>query len=294
MKVPPIVVLFLLVGAATAQQPVPASTQALLATAARLEALSLSDFTEVVSEAQSGHPEAQYLMALFYEEGRFVPRDFAVARNWMLKSAEQGYLPAQDGMGEMYLNNITHNGPITDYGEPERWLRLAATQGDADAQFWLGTGYERGYFGAIDYREAIKWLRKAAAQGLPNAQFCLGQMYEDGEGVPESKASAASWFRKAADHFAYVGDQPIGGVREAAIELAYMHRDGRLPKYDLQAYMWLAIVDSGLDPPIDDDVKRVARHMTKAQIAQAQQMADDWTKRHPWRANAPTSPAPTH
>lgn len=293
-KVLPIcVVLFLLVIAAAAQQPVPASTQARLTTAARLDTLSLSDFTEVVSEAQSAHPEAQYLMALFYQEGRFVPRDFAVARNWMLKSAEQGYVPAQDGMGEMYLNNITHNGPIPDYAEAERWLRLAATQGDADAQYWLGTGYERGYFGAINYREALKWLREAATQGLPWAQFGLGQMYQDGEGVHESNASAASWFRKAADHYAYVGDFPIGGVREAAIELAYMHRDGRLPKYDPQAYMWFAIVDSSLDPPIDDDVKRVARHMTKAQIAQGRQMAEDWTKRHPWRANAPTSPAPT-
>jgi TPR repeat protein len=70
-----------LVIAAAAQQPVPASTQARLTTAARLDTLSLSDFTEVVFEAQSAHPEAQYLMALFYEQGRFVPRDFAVARD---------------------------------------------------------------------------------------------------------------------------------------------------------------------------------------------------------------------
>lgn len=294
-KVLPIcVVLFLLVGAAAAQQPLPASSQALLETTVRLEALTVSDFTEVVSEAQSGHPEAQYLMALLYDEGRFVPRDFAVARRWMLKSAEQGYVPAQTGMGEMYLNNVRDNGPIPDYGEAERWLRLAATQDDADAQFWLGTGYERGYFGAIDYRETLKWLRRAAAQGLPLAQFGLGQMYQAGEGVPESNSLAASWFRKAADHFPYVGDMPVGGVWDAEVQLAYMHRDGRLPKYDLQAYVWFAIVDSSLDPPIDDDVKHVARHMTKAQIAQAQQMAEDWTKRHARRASAATPPASTH
>lgn len=285
--------LVLLMGAARAQQPLPASTLTHLATMARLEALSLADFAEVVSEAQSGHREAQYLMALVYEEGRLVPRDFAVSRSWMLKSAEQGYVPAQDGMGEMYLNNVKHDGPIPDYGEAERWLRLAATQDDADAQLWLGTGYERGYFGAIDYREALKWLRKAAGQGLPLAQFCIGQMYETGEGVPESNSLADSWFRKAADHFAYAEDQPVGGVWEAEVELAYMHRDGRLPKYGLQAYMWFAIVDSSLDPPIDDDVKRVARHMTKAQIAQAQHMAEDWTKRHTGRANVATYPDPT-
>jgi TPR repeat protein len=283
------VVLFLLVGAAAAQQPLPASTQERLATAARLEALALSDFTKVVPEAQSGHPEAQYLMALFYEEGRFVPRDFAEARNWILKSAEQGYVPAQTGMGEMYLNNVTHDGPITDYGEAERWLRLAATHGDADAQFWLGSGYERGWFGATDYREALKWLRKAAAQGLPWAQFGLGQMYQAGEGVLESNSLAGSWFRKAADHF-----PDAGGVWEAEVQLAYMYRDGRLPKDDVQAYMWFAIVDSSLDPPIDDDVKRVARHMTKAQIAQAQRLSEDWIKLHRRPANVASSPDPTH
>lgn len=294
-KVLPIsAVLFLLVGVATAQHPLPASTQARFATVARLEALSLTDFTKVVSEAQSGHREPQYLTALVYEYGRLVARDFAVARSWMLKSAEQGYVPAQDGMGEMYLNNVRDNGPIPDYGEAERWLRLAATQDDANAQFWLGAGYERGYFGAIDYREALKWLRKAAGQGLPDAQFCIGQMYQEGEGVPLSNALADSWFRKAADHFAYVGDQQVGGVWEAETELAYMHRDGRLPKYNLQAYMWFAIVDSSLNPPNDDDVKSVARHMTKAQIAQAQRMAEDWTKRHTRRANIAPSPDSTH
>jgi TPR repeat protein len=294
-KVLPIsAVLVFLTCTAIAQLPLPASTQAHLGTLARLEALSLTDFAKVMSQAQSGDKEAQYLMALIYLEGRLVAKDFAPARSWMLMSAEQGYVPAQDGMGEMYLNNVRHEGPIPDYGEAERWLRLAATQDDADAQFWLGTGYQRGYFGAIDHREALKWLRKAAAQGLPLAQFCIGQMYQQGEALSENNSLADVWFRKAADHFTHVGDQPVGGVWDAEVELAYMHRDGRLPKYDLQAYLWFAIVDSSLDPPIDDDVKRAAQHMTKAQIARARHMAEDWTIRHTWRANVATSPDPTH
>jgi TPR repeat protein len=200
----------------------------------------------------------------------------AAARNWMLKSAEQGYVPSQEGIGEMYLNNVRHNGAIPDYADADRWLRLAARQGYADAQFWLGTGYERGWFGVIDYREAHKWLRKAAKQGLPNAQFGLGQMYEDGEGVPESDSLAASWYRKAADH----APPYLGGVWEAEAQLASMYRDGRLPEDNVQAYMWFAIIGSSVDPPTDDDTKRVARHMTKAQIVQAQRMAEDWIKRH--------------
>jgi hypothetical protein len=208
----------------------------------------------------------------------------------MLKSAEQEYVPAQTGMGELYIAGAKDDGPIPHRGDAEKWFRLAAAQGDANAQFWLGAAYQRGWFGAFDDQEALKWLRKAAAQGLPNAQFRLGQMYEDGEGVPESNPLAASWYRKAADHSpAY-----LGGVWEAEVQLSYMYRDGRL-KDKVQAYMWFAIVGSSVDPPTDDDTRQVARHMTKAQIVRAQRLAEDWIKRHPWQrqANVATSPSPT-
>jgi TPR repeat protein len=277
-KVLPIfAVLLLSVGAVPAQEHLPSSTQARLAIWVHVKSLGQSDLPGLLSEAQSGDRKAEHLLALVYEEGRLVPKDLATARTWMLKSAEQGYVPAQDGMGEMYLNNVRHDGPIPDYGEAERWLRLAAFQGDADAQCSLGTGYERGWFGTTDYREALMWLRKAAEQGLPDAQFGLGQMYEAGAGVPESETVAATWYRKAADHV----PEYLGGVWEAETQLAYMYRDDRLPEDNVQAYMWIAIVSFSVVPPTDDDMKRVAQHMTKAQIVQAQRMAEDWIKRHP-------------
>jgi len=270
-KVLPVFAIFyLFVSVALAQAPLPTSTQAQLATDARLEGMTLDDFTKVVSQSQAGQREAQYLVALAYEEGRLVTRDLAAAASWMLKSAEQEYVPAQAGMGKLYIAGVKDNGPISHRGDAEKWFRLAAAQGDADAQFWLGTAYQRGWFGGFDDREAFQWLRKAAAQGLPDAQFSLGQMYEDGEGVPESDSLAASWYRKAADHSpAY-----LGGVWEAEVQLSYMYRDGRLPEDNVQAYMWFAIVGG------DRDMKRVARHMTRKQILQAQRMAEDWIKQH--------------
>jgi hypothetical protein len=66
-----------------------------------------------------------------------------------------------------------------------------------------------------------------------------------------------------------------------------MYRDGRLPKDYVEAYMWFAIVGSAVVPPDVDDMKWAARHMTKAQIAKAQRMAEDWTRRH--RRHGPTS-----
>jgi len=43
-------------------------------------------------------------------------------------------------------------------------IRTAANQGDADAQFYLGTLYGRGEFVARDFTQATDWLQRAAAQ----------------------------------------------------------------------------------------------------------------------------------
>lgn len=275
-RVLPLACAVLFVVPVVAQEPLPASTEAGLATMARVTALAQRDFAKVSSKAESGNQEAQYWLALLYGEGRLVKKDPDASRHWMLKSAQQGYLPAQRGMGEFYLSKSKGSRTVRDYGEADKWLRLAAMQGDAEAQFWLGTGYEQGWFGATDYGEALTWLRKAAQQGLPNAQFCLGQMYEDGEGVPASDVVAAQWYRRAADH----SPSYLGGIWEAEVQLANMYRDGRLPKDDVQAYMWFAIIGSSSNPPTDADIKELARHMTKEQIFEAQRRAEDWSKRH--------------
>lgn len=257
-----------------AQEPLPASTQERLATSERLDTLTQKDIANISSKAKSGDEEAQYWLALINSEGRLIPKNQDAAREWMLKSAEQGYAPAQEGMAGIYLS--AEGIHPRDNTEAERWFRLAAAQGYAEAQFWLGTGYEQGWFGAKDYGEALGWLRKAAQQGLPDAQFCLGQMYEDGEGVPANDVIAAHWYRKAADHV----PSYLGGVFDGAVQLVYMYRDGRLPKDEVEAYMWFAIVGSWSDPPSDEDVKEISRRMTQAEIVEAQRRAEDWIKRH--------------
>ena len=47
--------------------------------------------------------------------------------------------------------------------------------------------------------EAMEWYHKAAAQGNAQAQFNLGSMYFEGEGVPKDPAQAVVWYRKAAE-----------------------------------------------------------------------------------------------
>jgi TPR repeat protein len=261
----------------SAQERLPDSYLEKLATIDHLQKLTSADLAVLTSRAQSGAAEAQYQLALVYGAGRIVPRDEVGSQRLMMKSAQQGYLPAETMIGCMYLNNHTA-GPAPKYADAERWLREAATQGDAEAQLWLGIGYDREYFGRIDYEESLKWLRKSAAQGLPDAQVALAQMYEDGHGVPKSDEHAAYWNRRAADHFS-----DVSGVFQAETQLAYMYRDGRLKGNKIEAFKWLAIVAAAVDPATDEDTNEISESMTQAQIAEARHEVDEWIAYHPPR-----------
>ena len=76
--------------------------------------------------------------------------------------------------------------------------RLAAAQGNDEAQNDIGFFYMNGWGVAQDYAQAMSWLRKAADQGNSQAQKSVGYMYFKGWGVAPDRAEAVRWFRKAA------------------------------------------------------------------------------------------------
>ena len=79
------------------------------------------------------------------------------------------------------------------------WLPLAE-QGNASAQFNLGSMYADGRGVKQDDFEAVKWYRKAAEQGNASAQLILGISYLFGKGVQVNKSLAKEWFRKACNN----------------------------------------------------------------------------------------------
>ena len=74
------------------------------------------------------------------------------------------------------MNNESYD--LDDDKEAVKLHRLAAEQGDADAQKVLGDMYKQGQGVPRDYQEALKWYRLAAEQGNAKAQHNLGVMYE--------------------------------------------------------------------------------------------------------------------
>jgi uncharacterized protein len=153
----------------------------------------------------------------------------------------------------------------------EKTLLAKAQNGDVSAQFWLGAGYEQGWFGKPDFQEALKWLRKAAKRGNPDAQITLGQMYEDGEGVPKNYVLAAQWYRKAAEH---VPD--LGGAGQGRNNLGLLYLQGLgVPKDYVQAYMWFSVAG------VESNVAAAQEEMNPEQILKARQLAERWKKQHP-------------
>jgi len=81
-----------------------------------------------------------------------------------------------------------------------RQLKPLAAEGNADAQFNLGSLYHQGSGLPQDYQEAIKWFRKAADQGHAAARVNLGSLYAEGvQGViPQDYPQALMWYIFAA------------------------------------------------------------------------------------------------
>jgi TPR repeat protein len=59
--------------------------------------------------------------------------------------------------------------------------------------------YANGHGVPADDKEAVKRFRLAADQGNANAQYNLGLIYEIGAGVSEDNKEAVKWYQMAAD-----------------------------------------------------------------------------------------------
>lgn len=79
-------------------------------------------------------------------------------------------------------------------------LAQAAEQGDAEAQFMLGTMYLGADTPGLQHRyvDAAEWFAKAAEQGHVGAQSMLGSLYYTGRGVPRDYGKAYMWSSIAA------------------------------------------------------------------------------------------------
>ena len=153
--------------------------------------------------------------------------------------------------------------------------RLAAEQGETDAQNNLGMMYAKGHGVAQDYQEAVKWYRLAAEQGYAS---CPKQHWDDvcyiGEGVAQDYQEAVKWYRLAAEQ----------GSTYAQGNLGSMYYDGKgVPQDYVQAHKWTNLAVSRItlgEPEFSKNLRltrdQLAERMTYVQVAEAQRLAREW------------------
>ena len=197
--------------------------------------------------------------------------DYAEAVRLYKLAAAQGDAEAQDLLGGLYKDG---RGVAQDFAEAMRWYRLAAAKGDADAQFNLGLMSENGLGGPQDYAEAARWYRLGSAQGDASAENNLGALYKDGHGVPQDFAEAVRWYQLAAAQ----------GFANAQFNLGLMYGNGQgVPQDYVQAHKWFNLAASYFSATETENrdlaIKArdiVTARMTPAQITAAQKLAQDW------------------
>ncbi len=156
-----------------------------------------------------------------------------------------------------------------DYATAAQLYKLAADQGNAEAQNNLGVMYDKGQGVTQNYQEAARLYKLAADQGYARAQFNLGVLYSNGTGVTQNYQEAARLFKLAADQG--------HALAQAKLGVMYYMGQGVTQDYIL-AHMWfdLAAASSleGPDRKLTTTLRDgIASLMTPAQISRAQSMA---------------------
>ena len=122
-----------------------------------------------------------------------------------------------------------------------------------------------------DHATAFKLLRPLAEQGDAIAQVTLATMYREGKGVLQDFKESVKWYRKAAEQGHAVAQKDFGVMYAKSYGIA---------KNLVRAHMWynLSANNGNEGGSINRDL--LAKEMTPAQIAEAQDMAKECLKKN--------------
>ncbi len=96
------------------------------------EAKHFSSAMQLLSPiAELGHPDAQYRVAIMFQNGLGMALNLQQALKWMQAAADQEYALAQHGLGFMYMQG---EGVEQSDEQALHWFKLAADQGLSGAQ----------------------------------------------------------------------------------------------------------------------------------------------------------------
>lgn len=197
----------------------------------------------------------------------------------------------------------TPTAPIPPAAIGPQSLRVAASRGDAAAQYEIAARYAKGSGIKQDYKLAAEWFARAAAQSFAPAQYRLAGLYERGRGVGKDPAMAKLWYERAAkagniramhnlavilsgggnhrpDHAAaakWFTEAARHGLRDSQFNLGILHEAGLGVKQDLlEAYQWFALAAIQGDAEAKKRKQAVARKLRPDQVHIADRAVKLW------------------
>lgn len=119
--------------------------------------------------ADKGDPDAAFNLGQAYRLGKGVPLDLAQAQGWLERAARKNHVDAQTTLGLLLFQNGNRFAAM-------RWLRPAATAGEARAMLIYGTALYNGDGVPEDEIAGYAFISRAAAQGLGPAAAALADL----------------------------------------------------------------------------------------------------------------------
>ena len=184
-----------------------------------------------MTQAESGSPEAQYVLAEMLIVGLFVEQDHVEALRWCRQSSQAGFGPALMLLAEFYfsgwggvdvdkncadtlMKRSADNGFVPairtlglalvesrsskDADEGIRLLNMAAQKGDLYAETYLALRGLKSGDSKEGTGEAIERLERAAIAGDVHANRMLGHFYKNGDyGLSRDDERAARLLERA-------------------------------------------------------------------------------------------------
>ena len=147
------------------------------------------------SAALAGNPNAQFVIASRYLEGKAVTVDAKQAARWYEKAAAQSLANAQYRLATLFERGL---GVPQDQAAARMWYERAAKAGNVKAMHNLAVLLSDNTKGKADYPAAARWFAAAAAYGLKDSEFNLAVMNERGLGVTADRSAAFKLYSLAA------------------------------------------------------------------------------------------------
>ncbi len=242
---------------------------------------AIQTFNENLKKANKGDAKAQYEVGTtyYYPLSRAVESDPKIGFQWLLKSAKQGYAPAQEILAKAYLEG---NGVEKNVQQAFQWFTKAAEQGNVESKLNLAHIYADGLLGKADpvkaisiyqsiivakegakdynYRarvglinnylkaypnngaQLVNLTEQAYEAGLTPYIYDLLEYYSDGKYVPVNEAKQIYYLEKM--------DERFGLDVKRMFKLAQLTEKGTTEQKRKSQKLMQELVDRGYDPAI--------------------------------------------